>query len=454
MATQAPTARDQLTDLMAQAAILVVDDEPGMRNFLMKCLTPHARLVVEAASADEAETRLRQQHFDVVLLDNLMPGRSGLDWLADQRAHGLSDTIMITAYADLTTAIEAMRAGASDFILKPFRTNQLMNAVRRCLQMAQLKRENLLLRRELEVSDHGRRRRAQLIGSSRAIATVRDTIARVSGLPTPVLITGASGTGKEVAARYLHGASPRAAAPFVPINCAAIPPDMIETELFGHARGAFSGADHARDGLLASAQGGTVFLDEVAGLSASAQSALLRVLEDGIVRPVGTERDVQLDLRFVMATNRALEAEVAAGRFREDLLFRINVVTLQMPLLAQRETDVIELAQLFMRESARALNLDPLDITGPVRTALLRHHWPGNIRELRNFVERALIFGAFPLDTLSPVAAGAEIEPLDQIERRQILRALDAVGGNRTEAARRLGVSRKTIDRKCTAWGL
>lgn len=453
--TMAEPTDDDLTRLISQAAILVVDDEEGMRNFLVKALAPHARLVAEAGSSQEADAKVNQQHFDVVLLDNMMPGQNGLDWLAGQRARGgIADAIMITAYADLETAIKAMRAGASDFIIKPFRTNQLMNAVRRCLQMAQLKRENMLLRRELEITDTGRRRRSRLIGSSRAISAVRETIDRVKSVPSPVLVTGASGTGKEVAARHLHDASPRSAAPFVPINCSTISSDMIEIELFGNAKGAFPGADHARDGLLASAQGGTVFLDEVAGLSASAQAALLRVLEDGIVRPVGTEREVQLDIRFVMATSRALDREVTEGRFREDLLFRINVVSLEMPMLSQRETDVVELAEMFMRECAASFSLAPLEISGPVRSALLRHDWPGNVRELRNFIERSLIFGRFPLETLSPLAGASEIEPLDQVERRQILRALEAVDGNRTEAARRLGVSRKTIDRKCSAWGL
>ena len=209
-----------------------------------------------------------------------------------------------------------------------------------------------------------------------------------------------------------------------------------------------------RDGLLPSAQGGTVLRDDVAGLSRSAQSALRRVLEDGTVRPVGAEREIKLDLRFVLATSRALEQEVAEGRFREDLFFRINVIELRMPTLAERDGDVIELAELFLREIASRLALPPLELDGATRAALLRHDWPGNIRELRNFIERSLIFGRFPLETLSPAPKRNEIEPLAQIERREILNALDATEGNRSEAARRLGISRKTIDRKCASWGL
>lgn len=456
MATIGETDTAELTALLARASVLVVDDEPGMRNFLVKTLRPYCTFVGEAEDAARASDLLAQRHFDVMILDNVMPGRKGIDWLAEERERGgFTDTIMVTAYADLETAIEAMRAGACDFVLKPFRSNQILNAVRRCLQIAALRRENSLLLRELQSADIGLKRRDKLIGASAAIAAVRDTLDRVGNVATPVMITGASGSGKEVAARHMHLSSSRAAMPFLAINCATIPADMIETELFGHASGAFPGAVTAREGLLPSAQGGTVFLDEVAALNPSAQSALLRVLDDGQVRPLGTERSVQLDLRFVFATSADLADEVAKGRFREDLLFRINVVEIAMPPLRHRETDVIVLAEMFMTDISARLGLPPVQIDTSTRAALLRHDWPGNIRELRNFIERSLIFGYFPLETLARQTAGpGQIEPLDQVERREVLRALDAVGGNRSEAARRLGVSRKTVDRKCAAWGV
>ncbi|MGY9045821.1 hypothetical protein P775_06925 [Puniceibacterium antarcticum] len=445
-----------LTARLSEANILVVDDEPGMRNFMVKTLSPYCKSVAEAKDAESANALLAQRHFDVMILDNIMPDRKGIDWLADQRSRGgFTDTIMITAYADLDTAIQAMRAGAADFVLKPFRSNQILNAVRRCIQMTQLRRENMLLRRELDTSDIGRKQRDRLIGSSAAISAVRETLDRVRNVATPVLITGASGSGKEVAARQLHMSSCRADMPFVAINCATIPAEMIEIELFGHVVGAFPGAVSSREGLLPSARGGTVFLDEVAALDPSAQSALLRVIEDGLVRPVGTERDIQLDLRFVLATSSSLTQEVAEGRFREDLLFRINVLEIAMPPLGQRDTDVIVLADLFLNDISRRLGLPALEIDPVTRAAMLRHDWPGNIRELRNFIERSLIFGRFPIDTMSsPQIVNGRIEPLDQVERREILRALEAVRGNRSEAARRLGISRKTIDRKCAAWGL
>jgi len=430
-------AGDSLTGELVRTSVLVVDDEPGMRNFLVKTLAPHCREVEEADNVDSAEALIARRHFDVVILDNMMPGRTGIGWLAEQRRIGtLSDTILITAYADLETAIEAMRAGAVDFILKPFRSNQILNAVLRTVELRRLARENTLLRHELSTTDIGRRRRDQLIGSSPAISDVRETIERVANVPTPVLIIGESGSGKEVTARHMHAASDRAGKPFVPVNCAAIPQDLLEIELFGHTRGAFPGANAPREGLLVSAQGGTAFLDEIGDLSPAAQRALVRVLEDRSLRPVGSEHEVPLDLRFVLATSKDLAREVAEGRFREDLWFRINVL------------------EIFLDDFSRQLSLPPLAIDSEVRAAILRHRWPGNIRELRNFVERSVILGRFSLETLAPVAGGQDIEPLDAVERREILAALDAVGGNRAEAARRLGISRKTVDRKCAAWGL
>ncbi|NVP57235.1 sigma 54-interacting transcriptional regulator [Mycoplana rhizolycopersici] len=440
---------------LLQASILVVDDEPGMRNFLLRTLGPRCKHLELAADTEEASRKLDQHHFDVVILDNIMPKKNGVEWLAEQRAIGFfADAILMTAYADLETAIQALRAGAVDFILKPFRSNQLLNAVARCLDRIRLQRENYVLRYELKATSDHILLRDRLIGESAAIAGVRETIARVAPLPTSVLLTGQSGTGKEVAARSLHSLSERAAKPFVPINCGAIPPDMIESELFGHLKGAFTGAERAREGLFLHAQGGTLFLDEISEMPLATQSKLLRVLEDRKVRPVGSEREVPVDLRFVFATNAELEKEVQAGRFRADLFFRINVMQIHLPPLKARDGDAIELATLFMKKLSAQLGMPAVPIDASARQALATYDWPGNVRELRNLIERTLILGRFPEGLGSGTAAPAPGEggALADVERRHILSVLADCNGQREEAARRLGISRKTIDRKLAAW--
>lgn len=441
---------------LAQASILIVDDEPGIRNFLVKILGPRCKLIEEAADTKQASRKLDEQHFDVVILDNIMPGQKGIDWLAEQRAIGFfADVILMTAYADLDTAIGALRAGAIDFILKPFRSNQLLNAVARCLDRIRLQRENDVLHHELQSPSHQTYLRSKLIGDSKAIQHVRDTIARVAPLPTSILLTGKSGTGKEVAARSLHSLSGRAGKLFVPINCGAIPADMIESELFGHLKGSFTGAGRAREGLFMHAQGGTVFLDEIGELPYLLQTKLLRVLEDRRVRPVGSEREVPFDARFIFATNVDLPKRVEAGTFRADLYFRINVMQIHLPPLKDRGTDVLELATLFMREFSQQLGMPAVIIDERARAALMHYDWPGNIRELRNLIERTVILGAFPEDFERFVGDGDSDrggQSLAEIERRHILSILREVGGDREEAARRLGISRKTIDRKFVSW--
>ncbi len=453
--TPVPERDPEFGPWLAQASILIVDDEPGMRNFLVRTLGPRCKRIEEAADTDEASRKLDAHHFDVVILDNIMPGKNGVDWLAEQRAIGFfAEAILITAFADLETAIRALRAGAVDFVLKPFRSNQILNSVARCLDRMRLQRENFVLRYELKATSDHILLRDRLIGASRVIGDVRDTIARVAPLPTSVLLTGESGTGKEVAARSLHTLSDRVDKPFVPVNCAAIPADMIETELFGHIKGAFTGAENNREGLFTHAQGGTLFLDEIGEMPLATQSKLLRVIEDRRVRPVGSEREVPVDLRFVFATNADLQKEVEKGRFRADLFYRINVMQLTLPPLRDRGNDVQELADLFMQKLSQQLGMPKVTIDAPVRAALARYAWPGNVRELRNLIERSLILGKFPGDFRGGRNQQAETagETLDDVERRHILAVLEETGGNRDEAARRLGISRKTIDRKCAVW--
>jgi len=432
---------------LAGASILVVDDEPGMRHFLARILGPRVKRVDEAGSPAEAARKLDTAHFDLVILDNVMPGGTGLDWLAEQRRRGFfADTILITAYADLETAIGALRAGASDFVLKPFRANQILGAVARTLDRTRLRRDNTLLRRELSADrDAGR-----LMGNSPPLVEIRRMLDTLAPLRTPVLFTGASGTGKEVAARHLHQLSPRAEKPFVAVNCAAIAPDGFAAELFG----VVERDDQLKQGLMLLADGGTLFFDEIAQMPEQVQAALLRVLEDQRVRPVGAEREIPLSLRFLFATNADLDAAVRAGRFRADLYHRINVVGIDMPPLRDRDEDIVELAALFMAHFCQTLGMPQLDLDEKTLMKLRRYDWPGNVRELRNLVERSVILGAFPEEFAGRggLAGMPAIENLDSVTQRHILHILDLCGGNRAEAARRLGVSRKTIDRKLAAW--
>jgi DNA-binding NtrC family response regulator len=302
-----------------------------------------------------------------------------------------------------------------------------------------------------------------VVGQSDAIQSLRGMIRRLAPMPSTVLIQGESGTGKEVAARALHQLSPRASRPFVAVNCAAVAAELFESELFGHAKGAFTGASEARNGLFYYAQGGTLFLDEISELPTAIQTKLLRVLEDRRVRPVGSNREVPVDVRILAATNRHLADEVAAGRFREDLFYRLDVVGLRVPPLRERPEDVPLLARHFMDGLAVHLGIPPLPFSREVLDVLSAYPWPGNARELRNFVERSLILGAFPLDSLAEHDLAAEVEgqPLDaggellaDVEKRHILAVLEDADGNKAEAARRLGISRKTLERKCALWGL
>ncbi|MDB5942208.1 MAG: putative response regulator, NtrC [Ramlibacter sp.] len=438
-------------------SILVVDDEQGMRNFLVKTLVPRCHFVMDAGSAEEGAARLADHHVDLVILDISLPGKSGVAWLKELRDHGFSgEVILITAFADLDTAIEALRAGASDFILKPFRVPQILNAIKHCYERSRLARENYVLRRSLPGAGG---QPDGLIGRSDAIAGLSQSLRRVAAVDSTVLLQGESGTGKELVARALHGMSSRATGPFVPVNCASMSPELIESELFGHARGAFAGATQARDGLFYYAQGGTLFLDEVAELPLALQATLLRALEDLKIRPVGSEQLLPVNVRIIAATNRALSAEVAAGRFRKDLYYRLQVVEISLPPLREHKEDIPDLVAHFNAVLAPRLGVEPLAVSDDEQRYLAQYDWPGNVRELRNLIERSLILGTLNVSALypqpeRPPASAAPATDLQTLEKQHIMAVLDSVQGDKTRAAQLLGISRRTLERRCAEWAL
>jgi DNA-binding NtrC family response regulator len=436
-----------------RAVVLVVDDEPGMRHFLEKALTPRVAQVLSAGSAEDAEVLLRQHHVDLVLLDIALPGKNGIALLKDMRAQGIgAEVVLITAFADLDTAIEALRAGAGDMLLKPFRVTQVLGAARQALERARLRRENRMLRRELEQRTPPA---DGLVGSSLAIRGLQAALRRVASVDSTVLLTGESGTGKELAAQALHRLSPHATSPFVPVNCATAQPAQLESELFG---------SEGSEGLFVVAQGGTLFLDEVGELPPPLQAALLRVLEDRRVRPVGSERDIPVDVRIVAATNRPLADDVASGRFRADLFYRLQVVEIRLPPLRAHKEDIPELVAHFVGTLAPRLGVAPIEVSDDEMGFLRQYDWPGNVRELRNLIERSLIVGALNVSALyqslprprpaaRPVTEGGPTD-LHTLEKQHILAVLESVHGDKTQAAQLLGISRRTLERRVAEWGV
>jgi len=443
------------------AAALIVDDEPGMRHFLERTLASRFGRVDSAGSAEDGEALVRERRYDLLVLDITLPGRSGLTWLRELREQGhTGEVILITAFADLDTAIEALRAGASDFILKPFRVAQILNAVQQGMERSRLQRENYLLRRDLSRQPGTL---PALVGRSPAMRQLGDALERVAQVSSPVLLRGESGTGKELAALAIHRASPRASSPFVRLHGTGLSPEQLESELFGHAPGAFVGATQARDGLFHYAQGGTLFLDEVAELPLPVQASLLRVLEERQVRPMGSQQKIPVDVRIIAATLRDLPAEVAAGRFRADLYYRLQVLELVLPPLREHKGDLGLLFEHFAALLAPQIGVAPLRLGEEELHYLQQYDWPGNVRELRNFVERSLILGRLNVSALyqaadpaarRPSAAPAAETPTDlqTLEKRHILGVLESVQGDKGRAAQLLGISRRTLERRVAEW--
>lgn len=442
-----------------EVSILVVDDEPGMRNFMQRVLQKQYGLVEVAADIAEAEQLRQRCHFDVIIIDNRLPESSGAEWLQQIRQFD-HDThvILITGYADMDVAISAVRGGASDFLTKPFRAEDIKQSISRCLSLRDRARAEFA--NQGSVQDEQAVRAVELIGEAAAIRELEQLVRRIAPTQSTVLVRGETGTGKELVAEAIHRQSGRSG-PFVPVNCGSIAADLLESELFGHAKGAFTGAQSARQGLCYFADGGTLFLDEIGEMPLAMQAKLLRMLETHSVRPVGTERELKVDCRIVAATNRNLEELVKTNQFREDLYYRLNVVTLEVPALRERLSDIPTLTRHFVHKLAGELGLPAYPLSQQDIRQLQEYDWPGNVRELRNVIERTLLLGKLPTELLAGNRSTDRetkefLVPdgwtLRDVEQRYLLDMLAVVEGNKSEAARRLGISRKTIERKLSEW--
>lgn len=439
----------------------MVDHDQSLTETLRLGLARRGHTVTCCSNAADALSALKDQDFDVVVTDLNMKGGSGLDLCTSiAEVHRDVPVIVMTAFGNYETAVAAIRAGAYDFISKPVQLDALDISIARATQHRALHQEVTRLR----LQHNARAPHAEFIGASPALDKLRDLIDRVADSDASVLITGESGTGKEVVARALHRQSRRSDNPFIAINCAAMPEALLESELFGHARGAFTDARQAHSGLLVEAHGGTVFLDEIGDLPLGLQPNLLRALQERTVRPLGATAEIPIEVRFISATNLDIESAVEEKRFREDLFFRLNVVRLELPSLRERPADILLLAQHFMQRFAEAAGKQVTAISPAVAQRLLSYSWPGNVRELQNCMERGVAltrFSELGIDDLSErvrfhkstdvVVAGSdpsELLRMEEVERRYILHVLEAVAGNKTAAARILGIERKTLYRK------
>jgi len=440
--------------------ILIVEDDREMARFLTELLCEEGYEVEIANDGSSALERHKRGKFDLTITDLMMPGMKGTELVSRLKAMDPDHPVLlITAFGTIESAVEAMHAGALNYITKPFRSEEILLHVRRALEQKNLRLELERLRTEVR----GRYQFSNLIGQSEQMERIFDAVAQVSDLPANILITGESGTGKELIARAIHFNSARARGPFVALNCAAVPGALLESELFGYVRGAFTDAKKDRRGLFQEASGGTLFLDEIGEIAVNLQAKLLRAIEEKEVRPLGANKNERVDARLVSATNRDLEQRVQDGSFRQDLYYRLNVIRIELPPLRERPEDIPILVDHFIQkfgsQSRRAVNGIDIDAL----EALMSHRWPGNVRELEHTIERAVLMGKKATIGIadlpqSMIAASLNDAPLEkavakgytlyELEREYIQRVMESTKGNKTEAARILGVDRTTLYRK------
>ncbi len=444
--------------------LLVIDDDQSMRELLEDDLGARGHQVLSADSAASGREYLQTTEVDLVLTDLNLPGIDGISFCRELHAARPDlPVLIITGFGSLETAIDALRAGAYDFVTKPVDLDLLAHALRRALENRRLQQQISLLDAEVART----RPSGDLLGNSRPMRAVRELLTRVAAIDSSVLLAGESGTGKELAARALHQLSERKTGPFVAVNCAALPEQLLESELFGHRQGAFTDARQDRQGLFLEAHGGTLLLDEIGEMPLTLQPKLLRALEERRIRPLGGSREIPVDVRIITATHQNLEQAVKDGQFREDLYYRLNVISIELPPLRKRGNDILLLAETFLQEFATRLKIPVQGLSAPVAAQLLGYSWPGNVRELRNIMERAVALtrhDRLTLEDLPPqltatphpgqlpeLAEHASLRPLAEVERRYIERVLGEVDGNRSVAARILGIDRKTLYRKLQA---
>jgi DNA-binding NtrC family response regulator len=441
-------------------AILVVDDDADMREMVHDMLKDRGHQVTTASSGQEALRLLGEGDYAVVLSDLRMKGMQGIELLTEiKKTVPDINVILMTAFGSVETAVEAMKYGASDYLTKPVKKDELIRVVERVLREAGLRREVSRLRKEVhkEYSFH------HILGKSKPMQAVFDLIKRVADSPTNILITGESGTGKELVAKAIHYNSDRKEAPFVPVNCAAIPEQLLESELFGHMRGSFTDARMDKRGLFEEAQKGTLFLDEISELPIMLQAKLLRAIQEKEIRRVGATKPISADVRIIAATNLNLAEEAKAKRFRDDLYYRLNVIELKLPPLRDRREDIVLLVEGFLKRCGEVRGKEVKGVSEASLAMLMDYTWPGNVRELENVIERAVTLSRgekVTPDDLPPAVQGARGDrrvldeavektlPLHEIEKEYIKKILDKTGGNKYQAAQALGIDRKTLYRK------